>query len=475
MSTGLNEKDKELLITNEPFNYNSLENNYFGGYFGNHTNDYIEVLIMDTSDNILETAIVDKSDYSYSVVNGGMKVKTGTVLRKLGYDRGKFKVKYNFFRKLAGSYETVVTDQAGMIYNDEVTPDDSRLDKELFLKENKYIVHEISDSRKELRLVTQNIRDEQYVRDFYKLAARNRKVTADSSPSSNIEFAGTAEEKGNSTQIRFIPTPGMNESNFEQLMVGGTITIPNFFLVNKIYPPVIPTVMDVGLSETEVIGTDIFQASFFLDEGAGTKELKDNYAGERGDTKFAAAYVRFKDLILGQEQQTFQQWDDGVDFEGSGRTLNDIRNLNDSQFKVVYLKRNNPEPIIDIVSNSFLRADTTTSYVWEVTGFDQDNGSLQGSTYDRIQPRAAGADSGGNFRIVPVTGDVTYAVPDTQSPFRARNEISGETANGTSRNGSRIRIELFGKDLHIGIKLTINDNTANDSSTLHLPAIIETK
>ena len=105
MSTGLNEKDKELLITNEPFNYNSLENNYFGGYFGNHTNDYIEVLIMDTSDNILETAIVDKSDYSYSVVNGGMKVKTGTVLRKLGYDRGKFKVKYNFFRKLAGSYD----------------------------------------------------------------------------------------------------------------------------------------------------------------------------------------------------------------------------------------------------------------------------------------------------------------------------------------------------------------------------------
>ena len=96
MSTGLNEKDKELLITNEPFNYNSLENNYFGGYFGNHKNDYIEVLIMDTSDNILETAIVDKSDYSYSVVNGGMKVKTGTVLRKLGYDRGKFKVKYNF-------------------------------------------------------------------------------------------------------------------------------------------------------------------------------------------------------------------------------------------------------------------------------------------------------------------------------------------------------------------------------------------
>mgnify|MGYP007000269363 len=76
-------------------------------------------------------------------------------------------VKYNFFRKLAGSYETVVTDQAGMIYNDEVTPDDSRLDKELFLKENKYIVHEISDSRKELRIVTQNIRDEQYVRDFY--------------------------------------------------------------------------------------------------------------------------------------------------------------------------------------------------------------------------------------------------------------------------------------------------------------------
>ena len=41
MSTGLNEKDKELLITNEPFNYNSLENNYFGGYFDGIDYDYL--------------------------------------------------------------------------------------------------------------------------------------------------------------------------------------------------------------------------------------------------------------------------------------------------------------------------------------------------------------------------------------------------------------------------------------------------
>ena len=153
-------------------------------------------------------------------------------------------------------------------------------------------------------------------------------------------------------------------------MVGGTISIPNFFLVDRIFPPVIPTADEVGLGTTEVVGSDIFQASFFLDENAGVKEFKKNSSNKFGDVNFSPAFTRFKDLTLGQESQTFQQWDDGVDFEGSGRTLDDVRNLSDSKFNCVYLKRNDPNPVIDIVSNSFLRADTTTLYTWEVTGFD---------------------------------------------------------------------------------------------------------
>ena len=51
MSSRLNEKDREILIGNEPFNYNSVENAYFGGYFGNDSEDYVEVMIYDINDN----------------------------------------------------------------------------------------------------------------------------------------------------------------------------------------------------------------------------------------------------------------------------------------------------------------------------------------------------------------------------------------------------------------------------------------
>ena len=461
MSSRLNEKDREILIGNEPFNYNSIENTYFGGYFGNDSEDYVEVMIYDTNDNLLETSVADSEDYYYDSEKGGVKLKTGTILRKLGYDRGRFKVTYNFLRKLAGSYQTVVTDQGGNIFNGDV--DVNEIDKTLFIKEDKYITHQISPSRNEIRLVTQNIRDEKYVRDFYRLAARNKKVTADDSSFSNIEFVGTAEEKSNSIQIRFVPQAGLEDSGqFEQSMVGGTISIPNFFLVDRIFPPAIPTADDVGLGITEVVGSDIFQASFFLDEEAGVKVFKKNSSNKFGDTNFAPAFAKFKDITDDQVMGG-----DGIQFEGNGRTLNDVRNLSDSKFNCVYLKRNDPSPVIDIVSNSFLRADTTTLYTWEVTGFDKD-----GNSYNRIQPRPDGADEGGDFRIITPSDE--YATRSSQSPFIATQTINGETGNGSTRNGARLRLELFSKDCHIGIKLTIKDNTANDESTIHLPAIIET-
>ena len=476
MSSKITEKDKELLITNRPFVYDAVENIYFGGYFGNDSNDYIEVLIHDINDNLLETSIVDSEDYNYDNIKGGIKLKTGTILRKLGYDRGRFKVIYNFLRKVAGSYETVVTDQDGNIFNGEV--DVNQLDKTLFLKENKYLVHQISPSRTELRLVTQNIRDESYVRDFYNLAARNKKVKSDGTNGSQIEFVGTSEDKSSSTQLRFVPVQGLNEGVFEQSMVGGTISIPNFFLTDRIFPPAIPTANDVRLGTTEVINEDIFQASFFLDPEAGVKAFKNNNRGEEGDTNFAPAYARFKDVsdgvgLTGETVTiplvgTITVGSEGVDFEGDGRTLNDVRNLSDSEFNVVYLKRNDPTPEIDIVSNSFIRADTTVEYKWTVTGFDKYSGGFK-----RIQPRPDGADEGGDFRIVNL-GD-GYATRTVGSAFQAIQTIQGGNATSdTNRDGARLRLQLFSKDCHYGIKLEINDNTANDSSTLHLPAIIET-
>ena len=86
MPTTLNKKDRELLISNEPIDYEAPEYSYLGGSFGTNSKDYVEVLIYDTNDNFLESGIVDESDYYYDEEKQGIKLKTGTILRKMGYD-----------------------------------------------------------------------------------------------------------------------------------------------------------------------------------------------------------------------------------------------------------------------------------------------------------------------------------------------------------------------------------------------------
>ena len=92
--------------------------------FGSLDRDYIEVLIYDLNENFLDSGRVDASDFVYNepqietlpnenerAIGGGVKINTGNVLRKLGNDRGKFIVKYNFLRTLAGSNETLLVDE----------------------------------------------------------------------------------------------------------------------------------------------------------------------------------------------------------------------------------------------------------------------------------------------------------------------------------------------------------------------------
>ena len=183
----LNEIDSNILQTGVEINFNSPEYSYLDGEFGQNPNDYVEVLIHDEEENFLESGIVDKGDYTINPT--GVKLKTGTILRKYGYDRGRYVVKYNFFRKLAGSYENLLVNENQESYIGETNVDDQTGkitgtdNQELFIKENKYLIHEISPSRTELRITAQNIRDRQYQSDFFNLQ-RGKKII-----SSNIEQA----------------------------------------------------------------------------------------------------------------------------------------------------------------------------------------------------------------------------------------------------------------------------------------------
>ena len=93
----LNEKDLDLLLKgNIPSDSPSVS--YTGGTFGQNINDFVQINVYDVNNNYLESTILSTDDWEFNT-DVGVSIKTGTVLRKMGYDRGKFKVKYNFLRK----------------------------------------------------------------------------------------------------------------------------------------------------------------------------------------------------------------------------------------------------------------------------------------------------------------------------------------------------------------------------------------
>ena len=226
----LNEIDSNILQTGLEINFNSPEYSYLDGEFGQNPNDYVEALIHDEEENFSESGIVDKDDYTINPI--GVKLKTGTILRKYGYDRGRYVVKYNFFRKLAGSYENLLVNENQESYNGDINVDEQSgkitgtNNQELFIKENKYLIHEISPSRTELRITTQNIRDRQYISDFFNLQ-RGKKIISstlgDEFVRNPVFFTGAdAEEKIDSTTIE-LPIPTTTN------MVGG------FIYLNDVY------------------------------------------------------------------------------------------------------------------------------------------------------------------------------------------------------------------------------------------------
>ena len=99
MKTKLSQKDFELLntsrievdTTNPEYSY--LFPNFDASESGVER-DYVEAHIFDTSGNFIENIIVDKKLITKDI-NNKIIIKTGTLLRRSGYDRGRYIVKYN--------------------------------------------------------------------------------------------------------------------------------------------------------------------------------------------------------------------------------------------------------------------------------------------------------------------------------------------------------------------------------------------
>jgi len=475
----LNKTDLELLQTGQNIDLTSIDYAYLGGEFATNPNDYVEVLIYDKNENFLESAVVDSSDY---IIEGAEKIrlKTGTILRKMGYEKGRYIVKYNFLRKVAGSYENILVDANNERYIGEFDPnneaDIARIGDDLFIKEYKYYIHEISPSKLEVRLAVDTIKEkdnnQRYLRDFYNMQRTFKRVASLGNDNLGLKFVNPLKNDGNlenSLELEFV-----NSGNtFPQEMKGGTINLNKAFVTKIIYPEP-PAQQGSGTDPLEEINSETLVARFAITnldqakiERSGDPslwKLWNIFKGSKMDTSIDA----LSSLPIGTNLPGFNTIG-GYKTEG-GSELQNIYELLGSLETFLFDKGSGSPQTVEISSISSRPDGSTATYVWTVFGYDQDDKWIKKFNTSGGERRwwrdVATVKSGDNDGDFTIRGGGIDGSP-----------ISTKTwtdSNVTNNAGSKIAIELHSNDLRIGVHLTIT-NDVGQSDEIAIPAFLVTQ
>ena len=186
-----------------------------------------------------------------------IKINAGSILRELGFKRGRFTVKFDFLRLQAGSPFPIFVNENDKIFNgnyeqksneyfyasqdDEVSG--TIEGEKLFVRENKFIIQNISGDRTEVILSPAFINDEKYLEDFRTAAYNCINWFSDEDPPPNASFGAPG-----SKLISFGTT-----KNMPMTFMNGTIRINNAYFMGK---RIIDEIRDV---ESFDPSTDIFQ------------------------------------------------------------------------------------------------------------------------------------------------------------------------------------------------------------------------
>ena len=209
--------------------------------FGEDEREFVEVHVYGEDGVYLDGTIID--DYKLA---GDLAVKPGNDLRKLGFFNGKYTVNYNFLRRKAGSEKTFLVDAGGDVYTGAyyVSEVDGRIyrgtkpsegevnerPEELFLKDDKYYVHEISPTRKEVRVASYDIDDYNYVTSFEKLGYSEQTYIPEvDNIFGDIAIANASESMD--VGKTWLATLSDDDRGFDKDMIGSQITIKNAFIV----------------------------------------------------------------------------------------------------------------------------------------------------------------------------------------------------------------------------------------------------
>jgi hypothetical protein len=525
----INQQDKDYITTSKVIDLTSQEKLYLGGEFGSNEKDHIQLLINDENENFLESIILHTDDYTFDT--GKIKMKTGTILRKAGYDRGRFILKFLFLRHVAGSGETVLVKQDGQIFgkaSDEVfdknNPADMRritgapgILPDLTIKDNKYWVEEISGTRTEVRIIPQNITDKGYIKDFYDMQNIKSRLTSAQDNLPGVQFTGVGAETGDSTEIIFTGTQSMPQ----EILTRGRIYIPNVFVTSVTPPPEIYNVGDARKEpiEAEAVDLETTQACFYLSSQLQARELAvqgsslpfqfDYIPGTFGDRYFESYQTLFRDFNSDVQNNADNAYTANFASDQMIMSRFKIKDVaSELQIPENILKPNNiywhairpmifentndVKTYIEFSSNSVLArqkddagvdvpnddANTTftnqpTNYYWRVVGWDYDKkGGSGGKGWNKVRPGGQGV---GDFQIVQnvPSGDFPNVGPQN-SPIASMTNNPYQAQTLDSQNGSSLRITINSLDVWIGIGLTVvqNTNEGQNRSTFFAPACI---
>ena len=394
-----------------------------------NTDDIVEVLIHDENQNFLERGIVDVNDVIFS--SEGIRLKTGVILRKFGYDRGRYVVKYNFLRNLAGSDETVLVDDNGNIYDGDfhVMPDGTIMDGEshedsegiiLRLLELKYFIQQISGTRREIRILPQEINDLDYINKFLSLPSGTRRLNLkNNSAKFKVDAQGTTLA-GESFAIEM-----QNNQSIIPEMKGGLIYLNNAYIESE-QKQVNLQDLDTRIDELD---SDNVQARFII--------ISDNDRNFSGDKSFKNIHNFFSEF---GESDTFTTngntdrnlGDNAISFEGDGRGFRDIRWLNENIFEKVNFAAEGggaeSPVIVTLRSISERPQNISFLYEWEFFGYDKQN-----NKYNKITPKIPGTDGGEIF------------IPSQPNSLRT---------SGTDLKN--LELHIYGDLVRIGVKLKIS-------------------
>jgi len=200
--------------------------------FGRFPTDFIEYYVYDSDDNFIVSKI-KKSGAKSDLV----QLTPGKDLRDCGLIAGKYKITYNFLRQRGGKPRVFFIDETNELWNGDVRQEGEKYFKgveldltnpntreEVFIFDDTYMVHQISPSRQEVRIIPKTSDISEYNNGFASLnfkEFRYNPILTDIAGDGKIDSADP---------FKFTSTLDDADGGFLEEMIGGYIEVQNAFL-----------------------------------------------------------------------------------------------------------------------------------------------------------------------------------------------------------------------------------------------------